>query len=408
MKLFFYFIFAFFLCTSHNIYAQVRGCTDPLSTNYNPAATINDGSCVYAPASITPLKSTVLPTILRETSGLFLDGDSLWTHNDDADKNLYKLSISDSGYRTIPLQNITNIEWEEIGGDSTYLYLGDFGNNSSGNRTNLHILRIEKSSALQGIMHIDTIHFTYEDQNIQGASASNTTDFDCEAMVIGKDSIYLFSKMWSAQKTTVYSIPKVPGTYKAIKKGIIDVQGLITGATFLEEKKMIILCGYSTLLQPFLYLLYDYPASDFGLGNKRKMSLALPFHQVEGIATHDGKSMYCTNERFTQSFLDIPQALHHIDISQFTSNYLSGNQTSVSEFVEDHTLRFYPNPADEQLSLEVPTHLINQSFSIFDILGIKCVQGTIANENVTIDIHNLSVGVYFLLVDRYKMMFVVE
>jgi len=30
-----------------NTPASVQGCTDPLATNYNPAATINDGSCVY-------------------------------------------------------------------------------------------------------------------------------------------------------------------------------------------------------------------------------------------------------------------------------------------------------------------------------------------------------------------------
>jgi hypothetical protein len=29
----------------------VRGCTDPAATNYNPSATVNDGSCVYPPPS---------------------------------------------------------------------------------------------------------------------------------------------------------------------------------------------------------------------------------------------------------------------------------------------------------------------------------------------------------------------
>ncbi len=31
----------------------VLGCTDPLASNYNPAATIDDGSCLYlAPITI--------------------------------------------------------------------------------------------------------------------------------------------------------------------------------------------------------------------------------------------------------------------------------------------------------------------------------------------------------------------
>ncbi|MFM9074228.1 MAG: hypothetical protein ACKORJ_01450 [Bacteroidota bacterium] len=37
--------------------AQVKGCNDPLASNYNSAATVNDGSCTYTDTNITPTAS---------------------------------------------------------------------------------------------------------------------------------------------------------------------------------------------------------------------------------------------------------------------------------------------------------------------------------------------------------------
>ena len=38
-------------CTFINAYTPVPGCTDPTATNYDPSATVDDGSCVYPPVS---------------------------------------------------------------------------------------------------------------------------------------------------------------------------------------------------------------------------------------------------------------------------------------------------------------------------------------------------------------------
>jgi hypothetical protein len=40
---------------------------------------------------------------------------------------------------------VVNKDWEDFT-RHTYFYIGDFGNNVSGNRKDLHILRIEKES----------------------------------------------------------------------------------------------------------------------------------------------------------------------------------------------------------------------------------------------------------------------
>jgi hypothetical protein len=303
--------------------AQISGCTDSLSKNYNPVATINDGSCEYSSVRIKPKYSVKLDAILKETSGLTQSGTLLWTSNDDTDTTIYGIDTKGIIQNKIQLKNVTNTDWEEISQDSLYFYIGDFGNNSSGNRKDLHILRVEKQSLSMNNSKIDTLSFSYSNQMELRKKTENTSDFDCEAFVVSQDSIYLFTKQWEQSKTSVYVIPKIPGNYIAELKESYDVKGLITAATYLPKKKLLVLAGYDAYLSPFIYLFYDYSDSSFFSGNKRKINIALPFHQMEGISSQDGLHYYLTNENFAiKPIIDIPQKLHLFDLSVFLTNYL--------------------------------------------------------------------------------------
>lgn len=302
-------------------YSQISGCMDPNSKNYNPKATINNGSCLYDSTKIKPESSLKLSDSLMETSGLIAFDNLLWTHNDDQDTTIYGMDSNGKIQKKINLEKVKNNDWEGISQDSSYIYIGDFGNNFMGNRKNLHLLRIEKKSFLLNNPMIDTISFSYSNQTDFGLQKENTTDFDCEAFVISKDSIYLFTKQWKNNKTSVYVLPKIPGNHTAKLKETLNVSGLITGATLLSGGNGIVLCGYSRMLQPFLYLLYDYKSNNFLAGNKRKIKLSLPFHQIEGIESLDGKLFYLTNESFIRKpFLKIPQQIHTVDLSSYLKN----------------------------------------------------------------------------------------
>ena len=302
-------------------YAQIEGCTDPLSINFNPKATENNGSCVYASAKIRAKSSMVLNDSLNETSGLILFDNLFWTHNDDHDTTIYGMDSNGKVQKKIKLEKVKNNDWEEISQDSSYIYIGDFGNNFQGNRKNLHLLRIEKKSFLLNKPSIDTISFSYSNQSDFGIQKENSTNFDCEAFVVSQDSIYLFSKQWSEKKTSVYVFPKIPGKHTAKLKETLNVAGLITGATLLAAGNGIVLCGYSRMLQPFLYLLYDYKSNNFSAGNKRKIKLSLPFHQIEGIESLDGKLFYLTNESIIKRpIIKIPQKIHTVDLSSYLKN----------------------------------------------------------------------------------------
>ncbi|KAB1155694.1 T9SS C-terminal target domain-containing protein [Flavobacterium luteum] len=312
--------------TSCFLNGQVAGCTDVLAKNYNPLATLNDGSCRYKHKAIKPNFSLILDNSLHETSGLTFWNGLLWTHNDDTDVNLYALdTLSGAVVKKIQLSHVANRDWEEIAQDSSYLYIGDFGNNYRGNRKDLHVLRIEKASLLLNKQEIDTISLRYSDQFDFELKKSNRTNFDCESMIATRDSLYLFTKQWKSNKTSIYSLPKIPGNYVAQYKTSYPIKGLITGSAYVEEKKIVALCGYNKKLKPFIYLLYDYKNNDFFSGNKRKIKLKLPFHQIEGITTSDGLHYYLTNENFiNKPIVSNPQKLHWFDLTAFLEQYLEG------------------------------------------------------------------------------------
>jgi hypothetical protein len=286
-------------------------------------ATHNDGSCSYPRTRIKPDFTIQLSAVLKETSSLLLWDSLLWTSNDDSDTTLYGMDTGGVIQKEIPLKKIVNNDWEDMAQDNHHFYIGDFGNNVSGNRTDLHILRIEKESLRLNTPKIDTLSFSYSNQTDFRKLKSNTTNFDCEAFVVANDSIYLFTKQWKQKRTAVYVLPKTPGNHVAQLRESYNIKGLITGATYLPHKQIIALSGYSKTLSPFIYLLYDYNNSNFFSGNKRKIKIALPFNQMEGITTQDGLKYYLTNESFARKpIINNPSRLHHFDLRAFLANYL--------------------------------------------------------------------------------------
>ncbi|WP_394760238.1 T9SS C-terminal target domain-containing protein [Flavobacterium sp.] len=310
-----------FLLVAIKGFAQVSGCTDSMAKNYNPKATINDGGCVYKKVTTSLTNSYVLDDKLNETSGLIYFNNRFWTHNDDTDTNLYALdTINGAIQETYILPNVVNKDWEEISQDENYVYIGDFGNNAQGNRTDLSILRIEKKSLLSRNPIIDKIEFKYSNQTNFERQFANKTNFDCEAFIITQDSIYLFTKEWKSKQTTTYSLPKTPGKYIAKQKITYNIKGLVTGATYLDSKNILALCGYTRNGKPFVNLFYDFKNNDFFSANKRKIKLKPRFQQIEGITTQDGIHYYITNEHLKFALANNLQKIQILDLTKLFKN----------------------------------------------------------------------------------------
>ncbi len=318
----FFIIFLNSFCAS---YAQVYGCPDPVANNYNDSVTVNDGSCIYSQSSITPKLKYNLNDSIDETSGLLWWNKLIWTHNDSGGQpQLYGLDSSTGNIvRTVTITNASNTDWEDIAQDGQYIYIGDFGNNANGNRTNLKIYRVKKFDIKnKDLLTATAIYFSYSDQTDFSTTGSNNTNFDCEAMIVYKDSLFLFSKDWKDGKTRLYKLPKVPDTYIAQKTAELNVDGLITGAEIISEKRVIVLTGYNTAVTPFIYLLYDFSGYNFFYANKRKIQINQGFTQVEGICALNNNNFYISNEKFKKIF-NVPAKLQTINLNTFLKPYYS-------------------------------------------------------------------------------------
>src|SRR5512133_419544 len=88
-----------------------------------------------------------LPAILSENSGMIAYNDLIWFINDSGnDSAMYGYDRQQNQVvRTVHIKHARNTDWEEITQNDQYIFIGDFGNNATGNRTDLRIYMVRKS-----------------------------------------------------------------------------------------------------------------------------------------------------------------------------------------------------------------------------------------------------------------------
>lgn len=288
------------------------GCNDPQANNYNPDATINDGSCTYNPTIYSPELKFLLPETVEETSGLVYWDDALWTINDSGGgAKLYKLdTLTGNVIQEVTISDAQNVDWESLAQDDDHIYIGNFGNNS-GTRDDLGIYIVKKDdipASGNGSVTSKEITFVYEDYP-EDPKRSRNHNFDCEAFISIEDSLYLFSKNREDEQTKMYRLPKTPGDYTAELISTYNVAGLVTGADYNEASREVTLVGYTNnTWLPFFWLLFDYHDNELFSGNKRRIDLlGIAASQTEAISYMLGKKGAITaegNALFTQAAFD--------------------------------------------------------------------------------------------------------
>ena len=76
-----------------------------------------------------------------------------------------------------------------------------------------------------------------------------------------------------------------------------DSQGLITGADYDRESRILVVVGYvKTLWKPFMYIIFDFDEAGVKLSNRRIEMPQLAGAQVEGICFFEDGQCYVTAE----------------------------------------------------------------------------------------------------------------
>lgn len=328
-------------------------CPDPQATNYNPAATGNDGSCQYAVTTAAlPLK-TKLADEVPESSGLLYTGGQLWTFNDSGNAPvLFRVDSTDGHVvQRVRLTNVANVDWEDITADAQYVYVGDFGNNN-GDRRDLRVLRVPKAALgpTADTASARAISFTYPDQT-DFTPRTNRHNFDCEAFFFANDSLHLFTKDWVDLQTRYYTLPAVPGTYIAHYKGTFNVNGLVTAAALNAPGSAAGLLGYNASNgTTFLWLLSGFQSNQFLRANKRRIELpsALAIGQAEGLCFVDRYRLFVSNEQLIVPFFTVPAQLYSLSVGRWLAP--TALATTAASAAPSFTV--VPNPAAHALHIE--------------------------------------------------------
>jgi len=331
-----------------------------------------------------------LPPQVEGTSSLFFLDGRYWTCNDHGQLTLYALDTTTAAI----VDSITLAPYiydmEEVSQDDNYLYFGDMGDNN-GVRDDLHILRLSKTDFAMRNFVFDTICFSYPDRN-----DTNARNFDCEAFVVADTVLLLFTKQWIDHGTDCYSIPNRAGTWQARRLFSLATDGMVTGACYQPEHRLLVLCGYNSLCIPFLYIAYGFEelSIDGGVCQRELLSLGIGC-QTEGITTVDGKHYYITCERLERYGLSNPAQLFFVDLSYILGSYLDPVESVVSPAGHGR-LNVYPNPTYGPL--HVPSHLL-ECVEVIDNCGRMVFVGSAAD---FIDLSHLAAGNYVLrLNDKY-------
>ena len=328
-----------------------------------------------------------LPTSLSESSGAIFFNDKLITHNDSGGENkLYELdTISATITRTVTISNAINVDWEDIAQDDTSIYVGDIGNNVSGNRTDLKIYKVSKNDYLNSTnVTAETIAFSYSDQTDYTAQTANTTEWDAEALVsFDATHLILFTKNWINGTTKAYLVSKAPGTYALTPLATtLNSGGLITGGTYNPLTGKLFLVGYTNILQPFVWECEGFSGGDVFSGTNTQTALtSLGFEQAESIAYVNENRYFITSESFSQSIISDYAKLIGVSTNDVA---LSMNQEELKR-----NIVLYPNPVNDILHVE--NGIVN-SVEIYDTRSVLIYKGNSRN----IKMSGYSKGIYIV------------
>lgn len=136
------------------------------------------------------------------------------------------------------VNGVKNKDWEDLTSDNDdNIYIGDVGNNFN-NRKNLEIHKVYKNGLLE-----KSIKYTYKDQN-HFPPDKRKMNFDCEAMILDNDSLFLISKNRGVKDVKLYGLSTEADNQVVPIKSIRKLKGMITAADISPDGSEMVLLAY--------------------------------------------------------------------------------------------------------------------------------------------------------------------
>jgi len=225
---------------------------------------------------------------LKEISGIITVDKNVWAITDKPHASVYKLDMQGNLVQEVDIKNIEATDVEAVTADNSFIYIGDLGDNI-GDRGERKIIKVATNSIIPSGKKVeangDVITFSFP--GAVEAESKKTNNYDCEAMLSFKDSLYVFTKDREDKETRLYAVPKVPGNYTARLIDSFDCGGLITDAAINPANNQVVLIGYHKGHRyPFMIFFKNFKGDDFLSGEAKRIELADKNWdwQLEGIS----------------------------------------------------------------------------------------------------------------------------
>lgn len=244
----------------------------------------------YYPTPTTTLdivKSVTLPDALSETSGLYCEGEALFSLNDSGNAPvIFEISHDGKVINESKLA-LTNFDWEAISADKEWFYIADVGNNK-GLRDEVSIYKVRR----ENLSEVQTLALQYAG-NDPASNRAYAHDYDSEAMVETVDALILFSKSWRTGITHIYDISDEPKQTLTPIAQIKNLPGVVTGADYDKHRNVFVVTGYKS--DPFgnFTTFIAQVSTDYSVLNVWPLK---PFKQVEGVCVDESGDYWFSEE----------------------------------------------------------------------------------------------------------------
>ena len=282
---------------------------------------------------IYPKINYSLPANIKESSGIARYGNQLLTMNDGGNKNeIFLIDSTGKLKYTVPLEGVTNNDWEDIAVYGKKILLADIGNNLN-NRKNLCVYKFSINNNKAG--SVKKYKISYADQNAF-PPRNERKNFDAEAIIAWKDSVFIFSKdrsspytgytkMYAFNSDESSDLKLLPlDSFQTGTKGFIT--NSVTGAAISPDGKIMALTSCFCL-----YVFFDYASGEFFNG-KFAMFRYSDFTQKEAICFKSHDEIYVTDEEV----LGLGGRL----LSYNFGDYLTGKKNYYTPAVEQCSVKF--------------------------------------------------------------------